>query len=370
MTSKYDNLSHPVLHDHLSCELLLTTFCNMRCVYCIARDLPASIMSAETGRKAIDMFVDLAKGASSLEITFTGGEPLLEFKTMRYLTFYAQKRASQIGACTSFVIKTNGTILNQTILDFVNANNIEMVVSIDGIPENHDEYRKDLAQNGTHHIVCSNLKVILQNAIPCIASITVHPRLCKTVLDSVCYLYNLGVEKIDLGPAYGTVKWTKNEGFVFSKSIHDVAIYMKEMITAGKNIEVGPIYKESEHVGEILSEHWGCSALSTNIAFLPEGQITGCSALAMLITRYPNLVLGNVWKGLEDRTSKNLLQLTLAGIQKRPSCQKCEASANCKGGCLAINLSTSESPFRPPNFYCCAMRTIPNAWQTAWENEN
>jgi len=204
MTSETIKISSPALHKHLSCELLLTTFCNLECVYCIARDLPESTMSIEIGRKAIDMFVNLAQGATSLEVTFTGGEPLLEFTTLKDLTLYAQQRANEVGANVCFVIKTNGTIMNRTIIDFINANCIRLVISIDGTVEKHDKYRKDHEGNGTHHIVSRNLKVVLQNAIPCVASITVHPSLCKTAIDSVRYLHNLGVEQIDLGPAYGT----------------------------------------------------------------------------------------------------------------------------------------------------------------------
>lgn len=131
MRSEPDKFSSPALQEHLSCELLLTTLCNMGCVYCIAGDLPDSTMSIEAGRKAIDMFVDLAQGATSLEVIFTGGEPLLEFTTLRELTLYAQQRATEVGANICFVIKTNGTILNGTIIDFLNANFIKLVISID-----------------------------------------------------------------------------------------------------------------------------------------------------------------------------------------------------------------------------------------------
>jgi len=358
--------SSPALHEHLSCELLLTTFCNMECVYCIAGDLPHSTMSIEAGRKAIDMFIDLARGATSLEVIFTGGEPLLGFTTLKELTLYAQQRANEAGANICFVIKTNGTILNRTIIDFLDANSIRLVISIDGTVENHDKYRKDPAGNGTHHIVSRNLKVALQNAIPCVASITVHPSVCKTAIDSVRYLHNLGVEQIDLGPAYGTVTWTTSESLAFSKSMHDVARYMRTMADTGKNLEVGPIYRESEHIGGTLSGYWGCGALSTNIAFMPNGQITGCSALAMLTPRYPKLVLGDVWKGLEAHAIDHLFQLVQAGIQERVSCQRCESATNCKGGCLAINYSTTALPFTPPEFYCRIIRSIPSAWETAW----
>lgn len=370
MISEPDKSSIPVIHECLSCELLLTTFCNMKCVYCIAGDLPGSTMSIEAGQKAIDMFVDLAQGAKYLEIIFTGGEPLLEFTTLKNLTHYAQQRTTEVGTDINFVIKTNGTILDSTIIEFLNAHRIKLVISIDGTGENHDRYRKNSAGNGTHHIVSRNLRTVLQNDIACVASITVHPSLHKTAIENVRYLHKLGVEQIDLGPAYGTVLWTESDSLALAQSIYDVARYIRDVADTGQKLEVGPIYQESKHVGGILSDHWGCGAASTNIAFMPNGQITGCSALAMLTPRYPELVLGDVWKGLDNHAVDHLLQLAQAGLKKRLSCQRCETATNCTGGCLAMNYSTTGSPLTPPEFYCKTMYSIPNAWQIAWAENN
>ena len=356
----------PTIHEHLSCELLLTTFCNMRCVYCVAGDLTESSMSIETGRKAIDMFIDLAQGATSLEVVFTGGEPLLEFKTMKNLTRYAQELATKTGTDIHFIIKTNGTVLNGKIIEFLGAYHIKVVISIDGTEENHNKYRKDSVGNGTHHIVLRNLKDILQKPIPCAASITVHPTLCTTAINSVRYLHQIGVEQIDLGPAYGTVLWTKDDSLALAQCLHDVARYMRDVANSGKNLEVGPLYQKSEHIEGRLSDCWGCGAASTNIAFMPNGQIAGCSSLGMLTPRYPELILGDVWNGLDEHAIAHLLQLTQAGFQERPLCQQCEAATNCTGGCLAINYSTTALPLMPPPFYCKTMCSIPSAWQTAW----
>lgn len=193
-------------------------------------------------------------------------------------------------------------------------------------------YRKDTTGNGTHRIVSSNLITVLQNKIPCIASITVHPSLCKTVLENVNYLQEFGVEQIDLGPAYGTVFWAENESLAFARSIYEIARYIKEVTNRGKKLEIGPLYRESEHVGETLSNQWGCAALSTNIAFMPNGQITGCSALAMLTSRYPELVVGDIGKGLDDYAVDQLLELAQANLNERNKCQLCETANNCRGG--------------------------------------
>jgi uncharacterized protein len=327
-------------------------------------------MSNEIGRKAIDMFVYLAEGGKSIEITFTGGEPLIEFPVLAYLTDYAQQRVREAGMQAHFVLKTNGTILNQDIIDFMRLHCIRIVVSIDGSSVVHDRHRRTAGNKRTHDIVCRNLLALLHNQIPCVASVTVHPDSSLMVLESIRYLHGLGVEQIDIGPAYGTVTWSNLDNLNLSQSLMDVAGYVREVNNKGYRIDVGPLYRESEHVGGILSDQWGCHAASTNLAFLPNGQVTGCSALGMLISRFPELVLGDVFDGLDQLAIDHLLQLAQTRGEDRPACQGCKVAANCTGGCLAINYSTSGFALIPPDVYCQTIATIPKAWRTAWADND
>ena len=109
--------SPSVIHEHLTCEILITNSCNLNCDYCIAKHLPGPSMSVEVGRKAIDMFVYLSKGGKSIEFIFTGGEPLTKYEVFKDLVSYAKKRACEAGMQAFFVLKTNGTILNQNIIN-------------------------------------------------------------------------------------------------------------------------------------------------------------------------------------------------------------------------------------------------------------
>ena len=190
-----------VLHEHVSCELLLTNACNLRCEYCIARYLPGPPMTREIGQNALDMFVFLAVGAKSIEITFTGGEPLLEFSLLEQLTDYAMRRADEAGMEATFVLKTNGTILTPSIMTFMRKHCSRVVVSIDGTPTSHDAYRRNARGAGTHRVVLRNLLALLHHGISCAVSVTVHPRFCKVILENVRYLHELGATQIDVGPA-------------------------------------------------------------------------------------------------------------------------------------------------------------------------
>jgi uncharacterized protein len=323
-------------------------------------------MSKKLGQHAIDMFIELAQSARSLEVIFTGGEPLLEFSTLKYLAHYFKKCAQKARMEIYFVIKTNGTILNQEIIEFINAYCMKLVVSIDGDSQQHDKYRRGVGGNKTHYTVSSNLKDLIKNNVMCVASITIHPSLSRNILENVRYLHNIGVDNIDIGPAYSTVFWSEINNLEFELSLYEVAQYMKESASVGKMLQVGPIYQETEHIEGKLSNCWGCGAVSTNLAFLPNGKITGCSALAMLVPKFPELIIGDVSEGLDDHMVDNLISLAQMDVNCRPSCRGCETANNCKGGCLAINYSENGVPFIHPEFYCRTISLIPKLWQIAW----
>jgi len=247
-------------------------------------------MTIEIGRKAIDMFVYLSEGCKSIEFTFTGGEPLTNYDVLEDLVGYAQDCTRKVDMQVFFVLKTNGLILNQDIIDFIRLNGIKVVVSIDGIPSVHDKHRRTACGKGTHSAVCRNLQMLLENQVSCVASVTVHPDSSHLVLDNVRYLNEVGLEQFDIGPAYGTVTWADADSLNLSQSLMDVAGYIRKLSNNGCEIKIGPLYQESEHVGGILSNVWGCHAASKNLAFLPNGQVTGCSALAMLTSKFPKLV--------------------------------------------------------------------------------
>lgn len=338
----------------------------MRCAYCIARSLDTATMGVQVGRKAIDMFIYMSRGAKLLEFIFTGGEPLLNFNTLSHLAHHAQKATHEAGMDVSFLLKTNGLLLNDQVRGFLIEHDLKAVISIDGRATLHDKYRKSVNEENTHHVVSRNLKDLLLQGASCVASFTVHPSQSRTILEDIRYLHEWGVNRIDVGPAYGTVVWNERHISDFIEALQDIASYIREVRRLGGSLEVGPLFSESEHVGDALSDQWGCGAGLTKLAFLPNGQVAGCSSLAMLTSKFPGLIIGDVDDGLDDLALRDLLQQSQAGIGHRQSCQQCETASNCAGGCLAINYAVEGSPFSPPPFYCKTIHSISKAWKVAW----
>jgi uncharacterized protein len=326
-------------------------------------------MPVEVGVRAIDMFMFLADGASTAEITFTGGEALLRFRDLESIVSHVRKTATEHDIACQFILKTNGTILSPQIVDFLSDGSWRVVVSIDGTPTSHDRHRKDKSGRPTQKTVAQNIAILLERGVECVASMTVHPDECPKVVSNVHELRQMGLSRIDLGPVYGTVRWSEAQSLQFADSLNEVAMVIRDEVARDSYLEIGPLYRESEHVGNALHDIWGCKAGTSHLAFLPDGSISGCSSLAMLIPQFPELVIGDVWKGFDDNALTHLQQLALAGQGSRIECQKCSTKDNCAGGCLAINYSTTRNPLQPPNFYCRTISVIPKAWNTAWTIE-
>jgi uncharacterized protein len=358
-----------MVNESLSCELMLTSECNMRCTYCIARNIENATMSTQIGQKAVDLFVSMSTGAKYIEFIFTGGEPTLEFDTLKYLAKYAEKISKVAEIEVIFVLKTNGILINEDVITFLRENNFRVVISIDGDSSVHDKFRKQTNKEETYYIITKNIKKMLDVGIPCTASYSIHPNHTFSIAENVKYLYDLGIKNIDIGPLYGTVEWNNESISNLINSLENVANFIQSVRRRGDYIEVVPLNKESEHVGGILADCWGCGAGLTKLAFLPNGKISGCSSLAMVAHKFPNLIIGDVDSGLNEIALENLQQQCQADIKDRNLCQNCETASNCSGGCCAINYAVNGAPFVAPPFYCKTIHSISRLWDIAWNFE-
>ncbi|MCU0289171.1 MAG: radical SAM protein [Acidobacteria bacterium] len=147
--------------------LEVTENCNLRCKYCVynsyysyQRGLSPKQLSFETARKGIEYVYTLIKDRDKKEfnLSFYGGEPLLNFNTIKEIVRYGKERF--IDWKLNFNITTNLTLLDESILSFMVENNFYMVVSLDGGSDNHDAKRVFPNGNGTHAEIMKRLEYI------------------------------------------------------------------------------------------------------------------------------------------------------------------------------------------------------------------
>jgi uncharacterized protein len=75
--------------------LVLTSQCNLRCGYCYQNDKKPGRMDQDTMFRGIDLA--FVSKHDTVEITFFGGEPLLEMDSLRSGVAYAEERGRASG---------------------------------------------------------------------------------------------------------------------------------------------------------------------------------------------------------------------------------------------------------------------------------
>ena len=144
--------------------LQVTQSCNMRCRYCIydetanprQRKHSNKRMSWDIAKCAIDFLWDHSVDSPKVNVGFYGGEPLLEFSMIKKVVEYSEKRF--YGKPLSFSITTNGTMLDDEKVRYMQRHNIGLLVSLDGPKEINDRNRVFKDGRGTYDIVMENIE--------------------------------------------------------------------------------------------------------------------------------------------------------------------------------------------------------------------
>ncbi|MEG2596948.1 MAG: 4Fe-4S cluster-binding domain-containing protein, partial [Oscillospiraceae bacterium] len=119
--------------------------CNLRCKYCFASTGDfghgRKLMDFETGKRAIDFLITHSEGRRNLELDFFGGEPLMNFDVVKQVAAYARSKEKEFHKNFRFTITTNGMLLTDDKIDFINKEMSNVVLSIDGRKEINDYFR-------------------------------------------------------------------------------------------------------------------------------------------------------------------------------------------------------------------------------------
>lgn len=145
-----------------SITLQVTQQCNLRCSYCTYsgvyenRTHSDKMMSFEIAQKGIDFLIQNSSEAHRLNIGFYGGEPLLMYELIKSCVNYAKKEA--IGKDIRFNMTTNGTLFNDSIIEFLVENDFHLLISLDGPEEIHNKNRRFSANGqGTFKVILNNI---------------------------------------------------------------------------------------------------------------------------------------------------------------------------------------------------------------------
>lgn len=117
----------------LQLTLCLTHDCTLRCRYCYAGRKYAHAMSRETAERGMDIgLAEAVRTERGLDLSFFGGEPLLERDLLQHCCNYLKQQAAEQGVRVRFGITTNGTLLTRKRLEWLAEQDFLVGLSVDG----------------------------------------------------------------------------------------------------------------------------------------------------------------------------------------------------------------------------------------------
>lgn len=145
--------------------LLIQSSCNLACTYCyeVENDFHATAgaMPFDRAKAAVDSLIERSGSHKELEITFFGGEPLLNFSGIRRVVTYAKAAAADVGKSFHFQITTNGVLLTPRVIDYLLEERFSVMVSFDGDVEQSDTHRLDTRGRGVGAQVLENIDALI-----------------------------------------------------------------------------------------------------------------------------------------------------------------------------------------------------------------
>lgn len=314
--------------------------CNLRCEYCFASKgdfkCKRELMSLETAKKAVDFLIKKSEGIKNLEMDFFGGEPLMNFDVVKATVEYARSLEQKHNKNFRFTITTNGILLDDEKIDFINKEMYDVVLSLDGRKKVNDKFRVTKAKQGSYDLVVSKFKKLVDERKG--KQYYVRGTYTTENLDfseDVMHLYNLGFNEISMEPAlskeefpYAIDESNLKEVLAEHEKLCKTLIELKKkgesinFFNFNINLDDGPC---------ISKRLKGCGFGNDYVAITPNGDIYPCHQLV----GEEKFIIGNINSDTFNSKLKN--EFLKLSVYHKDECKKCWAKFYCCGGCNARN---------------------------------
>lgn len=337
--------------------------CNMRCLYCFAGTGDygthnRSMLSAETGRKAVDFLVAASGERHHLDIDFFGGEPLMNWPVVTELTDYCERIGRRSGKDIRITITTNSLQLDREKSEFINKHMKNCVLSIDGRPDVHNRMRPGIGGTATYEPIRNHIRDFVklrESEKSAYHEYYVRGTFTRHNLDfseDVKHLAEtLDARHISMEPVVsepGTSYAIRDEDvFTIEKEYERLAEYLDMTRKTDKPVHFFHFKMDFEGGPCVYKRLKGCGVGSEYVAVTPEGDIYPCHQFV----GEKEFLMGNVsdmekisdkngvilpGRRVEDILDPTVRQMFFERLMpNRESCATCFARYHCGGGCAA-----------------------------------
>lgn len=312
--------------------------CNLNCAYCFASQGKyhgeRALMSFDVGKRALDFLVENSGGRRNLEVDFFGGEPLMNWDTVKKLVGYARSIEKDKGKNFRFTLTTNGMLIDDDVIDFSNREMHNVVLSLDGRKEINDRVRVDYSGRGSFDTIVPKFQKLVKargGKDYYMRGTFTHAN--PDFTNDIKAMLDLGFDKLSMEPVVcapgDEAALTQEDLPVVLEQYEILAFDMLKKQREGRgytfyhymiDLKGGPcVYKR-------LS---GCGSGTEYMAVTPWGDLYPCHQFV----GEEKFRLGDIWNGVTNEKVRE--EFKSCNAYARPDCADCWAKLYCSGGCAA-----------------------------------
>lgn len=334
--------------------------CNLRCTYCFASQGDfggdRELMSEEVGKKALDFLLEKSGKRKNLEVDFFGGEPLMNFEVVKKLVEYGNAQAEKKGKYFRFTITTNGLALNDDIINYINENMHNVVLSLDGRREINDKNRPLINGKGSYEYIVPKFQKLIEKRTKD-KYYYVRGTFTRDNLDfskDVKHYKDLGFELTSIEPVVGEDEFAIREEDLpaILAEYESLAKDYADMQAKGEPFKLFHFMVDLSQGPCVIKRVRGCGAGGEYLAITPTGDIYPCHQFV----GEEEFKMGNILDENLQLPEKMRGTFKSANVFTKDECKNCWARYYCSGGCHANALHFNKDIQKPYETGCIMQR--------------
>jgi uncharacterized protein len=349
-------------------HIFVTSKCNLRCAYCYAAAGEArSTIDASIWRPAMDHFFrNLGPPAKVREVNLTlhgGGEPTVEFATLREIVAEFQARAGAAGMRPTVIMGSNGTYgdkVHRWIVD----NDVDLSVSLDGPEAVQNRLRPYRSSRPSYGKVVRNLEALVAAGRRVSVRATITEQSVDSMEETVELARQLGLAAVHFEPV--TISGRAVAGEVARPDAERFGETFLRCFLRGLKHDINVKYSGLHCLGRYRQRF--CSACGHNFCVTPNGNVTTCYEVLDADDPAADIFfVGRIGRisGQVVRDRSRIERLKARTASNMQACAGCFLRYQCAGDCPIKCFRRTGSIFSPDPYRCGINRHI-NKTIIAW----
>lgn len=339
--------------------------CNLQCPYCFAQQ--GKVYKGDERKFTYDMvdkalrfvYYDYMPQCKKYRIDFvSGGEPLLNFDVIKYVKQVGDQLYKETNKPLELWLATNGTLLTDEVVEYLDKNNINIGISLDGDEAQHDLLRKDMSGNGTYHKIVNNIKRIQESKVYSrhtkdIWGLVVITSKTRSLVDILVHHHTLGFKNVQMK----IVRLDKSSEYAINETCvekikemyTELFDFFTEELKKKRITYLKMILNDNDFAGKIVRRlllryvvESRCQAGKNKVSIAANGDIYPCDSFVGM-EKYR---MGNIF---ESGIQSEFASIT---TEKREACSKCWAKYICGGDCYHNSCLVNGSIYEPDAIIC------------------